>query len=96
MMMNGEDMAIIDCVIAFGGGAISEAMCLWWVSASEKGRAGLAAIFSMGYAIAVERGVGEAIHTIPGEISFVLGFGVGTYAAIVIRRWFQSDKERGR
>jgi hypothetical protein len=76
----------IDCLTAFAGGAVSEAMCLWWVSASERGRAGVAACFSMGYAVAIERGVGEAIHTLPGEVSFVAGFGFGTYMAVKIRR----------
>ena len=79
-----------DCLVAFSGGAISEAMCLWWVSASERGRAGVAAMFSMGYAVAIERGVGEAIHTLPGEVSFVAGFGFGTYMAVRLRRWFQA------
>lgn len=78
---------ITDCIIAFVGGAVSEAMCLWWVSSSEKGHAVLAAIFSMLYAIAIERGVGEAIHTLPGEVSFVSGFGFGTYFGIKIKQW---------
>jgi hypothetical protein len=81
-----------DCLIAFAGGAVSEAMCLWWVAASERGRAGVAALFSMAYAVAIERGVGEAIHTLPGELSFIAGFGIGTYFAVKIRSRF----ERGR
>lgn len=74
-----------DCIVAFAGGAVSEAMCLFWVSASERGRAGAAAVFSMLYAIAIERGIGEAVHTLPGEVSFVLGFGVGSYAAVWLK-----------
>ncbi len=81
-----------DCLIAFTGGAVSEAMCLWWVAASERGRAGVAAVFSMLYAVAIERGVGEAIHTLPGELSFVAGFGIGTYFAVKIRTRF--DRRR--
>lgn len=79
---------VVDCVVAFTGGAVSEAMCLYWVSASERGRAGLAAVFSMLYALAIERGVGEAIHTLPGEISFVAGFGFGTYAAVRFKAYW--------
>jgi hypothetical protein len=83
--------SLSDCLVAFLGGAVSEAMCLWWVAAAEKRRAGVAALFSMGYAVAIERGVGEAIHTLPGEVSFVLGFGFGTFAAVHLRRWIARD-----
>lgn len=76
--------ALADCAIAFFGGGFSEACCLFWVNASERGKAGRAAVFSMLYAIAIERGVGEAIHTHAGEIAFVLGFGFGTWASV---RW---------
>lgn len=76
---------MIACLIAFLGGAASEALCLWWVAAAERGRPALAAVFSMLYALAISRGIGEAIHTMPGEASFVAGFGLGTYAAVRLR-----------
>ena len=78
---------LTDCLVAFGGGAFSEAACLWWVSASERGRPALAATFSMLYALAIANGIGEAIHTLPGEVSFVAGFGFGTYVAVRVKTW---------
>jgi len=41
--------------------------------------------------VAFMGGVGEAIHTLPGEISFVLGFGMGTFVAVKIKsRWIET------
>jgi len=85
---------ISDCCIAFLGGAVSESMCLWWVAASESGKAGHAAVFSMLYAVAIERGVGEAIHTGWVEASFVAGFGWGTYLAVTIKSWLSRRTEQ--
>ena len=78
---------VIECLVAFSGGALSEAMCLCWVAASEARDACHAAVFSMLYAIAIERGVGEAIHTGWVEAAFVAGFGWRTYASVRVRDW---------
>lgn len=75
-----------DAAVAFLGGAFSEACCLFWVNAAEQGRAGRSAVFSMLYAVAIERGVGEAIHGRLGELAFVAGFGFGTWASV---RWLK-------
>lgn len=83
---------IVDCAIAFAGGAASESLCLWWWSFADRGRAGISAVFSMLYAVAIERGVGEAIHTLPGEASFVAGFGFGTYITVKFMRWLLPKK----
>ena len=78
---------LTDCLVAFGGGAFSEAACLWWVSASERGRPALAAAFSMLYALAIASGIGEAVHTLAGKAAFVAGFGFGTYVAVMVKTW---------
>lgn len=77
------------CVIAFVSGAVSEALCVFWISASQRGDAILAAILSMLYALAIERGVGEAIHTLPGEVAFILGFGFGTFVAVYLKKFWK-------
>ena len=85
---------VVDCLVAFAGGAASESLCLWWWAFADRGKAAAAAVVSMAYAIAIERGVGEAIHTLPGETSFVAGFGVGTYVTVKFLRKLASKREQ--
>lgn len=74
-----------DCAVAFFGGALSEGVCVFWVAASQRGRAVVAAAFSALYAVAIERGIGEAIHGWPREAFFVSGFAVGTWCAVRLK-----------
>ena len=77
-----------DCFVAFVGGAVYEAGCVGWVHFSECGRPLLTAMFSMLCATAQVAGIGESVKTLTAAPFFILGYGVGTYAAVEIkRRW---------
>lgn len=76
---------ILDCVIAFLGGAVYEAGCVGWVHFSQKGRPLPTALFSMACAAAQVAGIGESVHTLVAAPFFVLGYGVGTFAAVAFK-----------
>lgn len=69
-----------DITLAFFGGALSEVTCLLCITASERKRAVVAALWSMAYALTVRVGFGEALHTVEGTVALVCGFGFGTWA----------------
>lgn len=79
---------ILHALIAFAGGAAYEAACVGWVHYSEKGRPTATATFSMLAALAEVGGIFESVHDLRVAPFFVLGYGVGTYAAV----WFKSRK----
>lgn len=72
----------LDCLIAFAGGAAYEAGCVGWVHFAERGRPVTTALFSMLCATAQVAGIGESVHSLGAAPFFVLGYGVGTYAAV--------------
>jgi hypothetical protein len=78
-------VVFFDCLIAFVGGAVYEAGCVGWVHFSEKNRPVPTAIFSMLCAAAQVAGIGESVHTLAAAPFFVLGYGVGTFAAVAYK-----------
>jgi len=80
---------LVECLEAFAGGS-SEAVCIFWFAASERGLVWRAGALSMVYALILERGMGAAIHTIAGETCFVLGFGFWTVAAVRLKTWLRA------
>jgi len=74
------------CAIAFFGGAVYEAGCVGWVHYAERGRPFATALFSMLCATAQVAGIGESVHDLAAAPFFVLGWGVGTYGAVVLKR----------
>jgi hypothetical protein len=73
---------IIDCVLAFFGGALYEASCVAWVHYSETGDAFRAALVSMLVAACTVVGVVESIRNIIAAPFFIFGYGIGTYIAV--------------
>lgn len=71
-------------LVALVAGAAYEAACVGWVHFSERGRALPTAGFSMLAALAEVTGVLDSVRDIRVAPFFVLGYGVGTYAAV---RW---------
>lgn len=80
------DNAILDCIIVFFGGAIYEAGCVGWVHYSEKSQPIPTALFGILCATAQVAGIGESVHTHAAAPFFILGYGVGTYFAVWIKR----------
>jgi hypothetical protein len=79
------DSLVYDCMIAFAGGAIYEAGCVGWVHFSEKGRAIPTALLSMVCAAAQVAGIGTSVKSIWAAPFFIVGYGVGTYCAVILK-----------
>ena len=77
---------ILHCLVAFFGGAIYEAARVCWVHFSERGKPFITALFSMLCATAQVAGIGVSIHMLGAAPLFVLGYGVGTYAAVALKQ----------
>jgi len=75
---------ILAAILTFVAGALYEAGCVGFIHYSERGRAVAAALCSMLTAACEVTGIFEAIHDLRLAGFFVVGFGVGTYAAV---RW---------
>lgn len=77
-------------LVAFVVGAIYDALNVGFMHASEKGKAGLAAFFSVLVGGAAITGFLEAAHN-PKAIPFLLlGYWVGTYGAVKLKKGSQS------
>lgn len=68
--------------LTFVSGAVVEGICAKWVKAVADGKAVKAAIFSMLWAAALLSGIGEALHYGWPAVTWVLGYGVGSYIAV--------------
>jgi len=77
---------ISECAIAFFGGTAFEAGCVYWVHYAERGRPLATALVSMVCASAQLAGIDESVHTLVAAPFFVLGYGVGTYGAVALKR----------
>lgn len=75
----------VDASIAFAGGAVYEAGCVFWVHHSEAGRPYTTSLFSMLCAAAQVAGIGESVHNLWIAPFFVVGYGVGTFAAVKLK-----------
>lgn len=70
------------CLMTFVSGAAVEAVCTKWVAAVAKGQALMAGILSMVWAVSLLLGIGEALqHGLPA-LTWILGYGVGSYFAV--------------
>ncbi len=76
----------LTCLTAFLSGLIFESGCVWWVHFSERGKAVQAALISMLCALTQVVGIGEAIHDWRVASLFILGYGVGTYLMIKMKK----------
>lgn len=76
---------VIDAIVAFSGGAVYEAGCVFWVHYSEAGRPWLTAGVSMLCAAAQVAGIGESVHSPIVAPFFVIGYGVGTFFAVKLK-----------
>ena len=77
---------IAECAIAFFGGAVFEAGCVYWVHYAERGRPLATALVSMVCAASQVAGIGESVKTLAAAPFFVLGYGIGTYGAVALKR----------
>lgn len=77
---------VVDCLVAFVGGAVYEAGCVGWVHYSERARPLPTALFSMLCAAAQVAGIGESVKTLVAAPFFIVGYGVGTYGAVALKR----------
>ena len=80
---------LVNAVIAFLGGAVYEAGCVFWVHYSESGRPYATALVSMLCATAQVAGIGESVRDLRIAPFFIIGYGVGTFFAVKL-------KDRGR
>ena len=76
---------VISCCVAFLGGALYEAACIGWAHYAQEGRPFMTSIFSMLCAISQVAGIGESVTTWIAAPFFVLGYGIGTYGAVVFK-----------
>lgn len=79
--------------LTFFCGASYELGCVFWVHYSERGRVKLAVVWSMFNALVTVVGIGEAAVGIgdaaPRPLviaAYVIGYGAGTWLALVIKR----------
>ena len=77
---------ILSALFAFASGAAYEAGCVAWVHYSERQKPLPTAGFSMLCALAEVVGIGESIHDWRIAPFFVLGYGVGTFCAVELKR----------
>lgn len=66
-------------------GAAYEAGCVFWVHHSEQGQPARASLWSMFNALVTCIGLGEAIHRPIFIAAYAIGFGGGTFVAVVIK-----------
>lgn len=83
---------ILTCLLVFISGFIYEGACVFWVHYSERGQAVITALISMLVALCQVVGIGGSIHDIRTAPFFILGFGIGTWASIVIKDKFLVKK----
>lgn len=72
----------VNCLLTFVSGAAVEAVCALWVKAVAEHRALRSGLLSMVWAVALLAGIGEAIKHGWPAVTWVLGYGVGSWAAV--------------
>lgn len=79
-------MIIVAPLIAFASGAVAEALAVLWVHFAERNQR--VRVFAIGVlmGIATVLGIGEALHTLPSAVGFVLGYGCGPLIGIELKR----------
>jgi hypothetical protein len=80
---------MVEYFATFIAGLFLEGTAVFWTHYSERGRALIAASFSSVQALALVLGIGESVHDLKRAPFFVLGYGVGSYAAIKLKTSFK-------
>lgn len=84
---------IINCLIALIAGAVYDGCCVGWVHFSEKHMPYHTALFAMLLAAAQVAGVGESVHDIRVAPFFILGYGIGAFIAVSIKKRYNVIKK---
>jgi hypothetical protein len=66
-----------------------EGVCAKWVEAVATKKAARAGILSMVWAVSLLAGIGEALHYGMPAVTWVLGYGAGSYLAV---KWKDDSK----
>lgn len=69
-------------LLTFAAGFTIETACVYWVHFSERNKPLPTALCSMAIGAAQVLGIGESIHDWRMGVSFVLGYGAGTFFAV--------------
>lgn len=77
---------MLELALTFVCGALYECGCVFWVHYAEEDRAIAAAIASCFGAFVTCIGLGEALHRPSFIAAYVLGYGVGTWLGVHIKR----------
>ncbi len=92
------------CLLAFLAGAVTEALCTWWVQSVASYRVLSASLLSMAWAAAMLTGLAEALapEKIPGvywvlwyipAACWVVGYGVGTSVVVSLGKKRRKDPD---
>jgi len=73
------------CLLAFGSGALAEGVCTKWVQAVASQKPISAGLLSAAWAGLILLGLGESLHHGSAAISWVVGYGFGSYLVV---KWF--------
>ena len=74
------------CLVSFASAVVVDALLAQWVAAVASGQAELAAVLSMGCALAILLGFGQALKGRWPAATYVLGYGVGSWLAVTFGR----------
>jgi len=77
---------VIDTCVAFTAGVLIEAVAVMWLHYSERDAPVRAAACSMLQAGAQVVGLGESFASRGAAVAFVLGYGCGTFTAVLWKR----------
>lgn len=72
-------------LLAFASGLLAEGVCTKWVQAVAMQKPISAGILSTAWAGLILLGIGESLHRGGAAISWVLGYGLGSYLVV---KWF--------
>ncbi len=84
--MNAPFSTPVSCAVTFLAAAVTDALLLWWFTLSARGQRGRAAVLSMVLAMTALMGFGEALSGFWPGVTYVLGYGAGTWIAITLNR----------
>ena len=72
----------VACAITFASAVVVDGLLARWVAAVAAGRAELAALLSMACACAMLAGFGQAIKGRWPAVTWILGYGLGSWLAV--------------
>ncbi len=74
----------VACLVTFASAAVVDGLLLWWFQVSARGQRWRAAGLSMALAMVALMGFGEALQGWWQSVSYVAGYGVGTWVAVTV------------